>query len=294
MPAGATATDMVLRVVEILRQKASSASSSSSSATGMNDMSVADRATIANMAPEYGATMGFFPVDDVTLEYLRQTGRTSEQVELGRTLRKEQGLFRTDDGPELNYTKRLSLDLGTVEPSSGRPETSARSRRAEGHEAIVQRVTDRARSARPASGFRRKHSHRVATVKDNGHSSEISHGAVVIAAITSCTNTSNPSVMIGAGLLAKKAVERGLTVAPHVKTSLAPGSRVVTDYLDKAGLTEQPATSSVSTPSAMAARLASATADRFPSRSPRRSSRAIWSPRRCSAATGTSKAGSIR
>ncbi|MEM9826762.1 MAG: aconitate hydratase AcnA [Planctomycetota bacterium] len=237
LPPGSTATDMVLRVVEILREEGVVGKFVEFFGTGMRRMSVADRATIANMAPEYGATMGFFPVDDLTLEYLRQTGREESSVQLVERYCKEQGLFRTDDGPTLNYTKTLSLDLSTVEPSLAGPKRPqdriplARMKESF-NESLVAPVGK--------TGFGMDPTHRDAKgkVKSNGHSSKIGHGAVVIAAITSCTNTSNPSVMIGAGLLAKKAVERGLSVAPHVKTSLAPGSRVVTDYLERAGLTE--------------------------------------------------------
>ena len=237
LPPGATATDMVLRVVEILREEGVVGKFVEFFGDGMNDMSVADRATIANMAPEYGATMGFFPVDDVTLSYMRQTGRTSEQIQLVERYTKEQGLFRTDDGPKLNYTKTLSLDLATVEPSLAGPKRpqdriSLKDMKRSFNESLTAPI------GKTGFGLEKSALERTATVNDNGHSSEITHGAVVIAAITSCTNTSNPSVMVGAGLLAKKAVERGLRVAPHVKTSLAPGSRVVSDYLDKANLTE--------------------------------------------------------
>lgn len=237
LPAGATATDMVLRVVEILRGEGVVGKFVEFFGTGMNAMSVADRATIANMAPEYGATMGFFPVDDVTLHYLRQTGRTKENVELVERYCKEQGLFRLDDGPTLNYTKTLSLDLSTVEPSMAGPKRpqdriSLADMKSEFNKSLTAPV------GKSGFGLAPEALTRVAKVNDNGHSTEITHGAVVIAAITSCTNTSNPSVMIGAGLVAKRAAERGLTVPPHVKTSLAPGSRVVTDYLNKAGLTE--------------------------------------------------------
>ncbi|MFK8112910.1 MAG: aconitate hydratase AcnA [Rubripirellula sp.] len=237
LPAGATATDMVLRVVEILREEGVVGKFVEFFGAGMNKMSVADRATIANMAPEYGATMGFFPVDGVTLDYMRQTGRTSEHIELVERYTKEQGLFRTDDGPELNYTKVVSLDLGTVEPSLAGPK---RPQDRIALKDMKQSFNDSLTAPIGKTGFGLEKTalDRVATVKDNGHSSEITHGAVVIAAITSCTNTSNPSVMIGAGLLAKKAVARGLKVPSHVKTSLAPGSRVVTDYLDKAELAE--------------------------------------------------------
>ena len=237
LPSGATATDMVLRVVEILREEGVVGKFVEFYGEGMNKMSVADRATIANMAPEYGATMGFFPVDDVTLQYMRQTGRTEQQVTLVERYCKEQGLFRTDDGPALNYTKTLSLDLGSVEPSLAGPKRPQdRISLSNMKTSFVNSLT--APVGKTGFGLEKSALERTATVKDNGHSSQITHGAVVIAAITSCTNTSNPSVMVGAGLLAKKAVERGLKVASHVKTSLAPGSRVVTEYLNKAGLTD--------------------------------------------------------
>jgi aconitate hydratase len=237
LPEGATATDMVLRVVEVLRQEGVVGKFIEFFGAGMNRMSVADRATIANMAPEYGATMGFFPVDDVTLDYLRQTGRPTQQIELVERYTKEQGLFRTDDGPKLTYSKTLSLDLSTVVPSLAGPK---RPQDRIALKDMKQSFNDSLTAPIGITGFGLDRSalDRTAKVEDNGRSSEIGHGAVVIAAITSCTNTSNPSVMIGAGLLAKKAAERGLSVPSHVKTSLAPGSRVVSDYLDKAGLTE--------------------------------------------------------
>ncbi|MFG0255997.1 MAG: aconitate hydratase AcnA, partial [Rhodopirellula sp. JB053] len=237
IPPGATATDMVLRVVEILRQEGVVGKFVEFVGTGMNAMSVADRATIANMAPEYGATMGFFPVDDVTLQYLRQTGRTKENVELVERYCKEQGIFRRDDGPTLEYTKTLSLDLSTVEPSLAGPKRpqdriTLADMKGEFNKSLTAPV------GKSGFGLPPEALTRIGTVSNNGDSVEIAHGAVVIAAITSCTNTSNPSVMVGAGLLAKRAVERGLTVPSYVKTSLAPGSRVVTDYLNRAGLTE--------------------------------------------------------
>lgn len=237
LPSGATATDMVLRVVEILRAEGVVGKFVEFFGTGMNAMSVADRATIANMAPEYGATMGFFPVDDLTLHYMRQTGRSKENVELVERYCKEQGLFRLDDGPTLNYTKTVSLNLSTVEPSMAGPKRPQdRVPLASMKKAFNESLT----APVGASGFglAPEALSRTGHVSNNGASTDITHGAVVIAAITSCTNTSNPSVMVGAGLLAKKAAERGLTVPSHVKTSLAPGSRVVTDYLNKAGLSE--------------------------------------------------------
>ena len=237
LPAGATATDMVLQVVEMLRQEGVVGKFVEFFGPGMSKMSVADRATIANMAPEYGATMGFFPVDEVTLEFLRQTGRTEQEVALVENYTKAQGLFRTDDGPELQYTKTVSLDLGSVVPSLAGPKRPQdRIALAEMKQAFNESLT--APVGKTGFGLPDSALSNTGTVVNGDNSSEITHGAVVIAAITSCTNTSNPSVMIGAGLLAKKAVERGLTVANHVKTSLAPGSRVVSDYLDKAGLTE--------------------------------------------------------
>ena len=237
LPAGATATDMVLRVTEILRQEGVVGKFVEFFGAGMSKMGVADRATIANMAPEYGATIGFFPVDDLTLEYLRQTGRTAKHVELVERYTKEQGLFRRDGDPTLDYTKVLSLDLSTVEPSLAGPKrpqdrVSLAGMKDSFRHSLTESVAER------GFGLDSEALKRTAKVIDNGHTAEITHGSVVIAAITSCTNTSNPSVMIGAGILAKRAVERGLKVARHVKTSLAPGSRVVTDYLDQAGLSE--------------------------------------------------------
>ena len=235
LPAGATATDLVLTVTEVLRKEKVVGKFVEFFGSGISTMALADRATIANMAPEYGATMGFFPVDAETLNYLRRTGRTEAEVELVERYTKEQGLFRTDEAPIPLFTKTLSLDLSTVEPSLAGP------KRPQDRVALSNMQADFQRSlAAPVAerGFALDSAalQRSATVKNNGHSSTITHGAVVIAAITSCTNTSNPSVMVAAGLVAKKAVELGLKVPPHVKTSLAPGSRVVTDYLVKAGL----------------------------------------------------------
>ena len=237
LPAGATATDMVLRVVEMLRAEGVVGKFVEFFGPGVGGMSVADRATIANMAPEYGATMGFFPVDDGTLDYLRQTGREAANVQLVERYCKEQGLFRRDDDAELDYSNVLQLDLSTVEPSLAGPKRPQdriplKNMKQAFNESLVAPV------GKTGFGMDPAHRDSIASVKNNGHSSEIGHGAVVIAAITSCTNTSNPSVMVGAGLLARNAVEKGLRVAPHVKTSLAPGSRVVSDYLDRAGLTE--------------------------------------------------------
>src|SRR6202166_1691471 len=221
---GATATDLVLTVTEILRKKGVVGKFVEFYGTGLSTLSVPDRATIANMAPEYGATMGFFPVDAETLAYLHFTGRAPEQIALVEAYCKEQSLFRTDSTPDPIFSDKLELDLGTVEPTVAGPK----------------RPQDRVALRNAKSSFTKvvegapqKH----IQVRNNGDSFDLSSGAVVIAAITSCTNTSNPSLMLGAGLLAKKAVERGLHVKPWVKTSLAPGSKVVTDYLAAAGLT---------------------------------------------------------
>ena len=221
---GATATDLVLTVTEMLRKKGVVGKFVEFFGTGLSRLSLPDRATIANMAPEYGATMGFFPVDAETLAYLRFTGRSAERIALVEAYTKEQGIFRTDQTPDPIYSDTLELDLATVEPTLAgpkRPQDRVPLRQA------------KASFAKAMEGTPQKH----VAVKKNGDQFELSNGSVVIAAITSCTNTSNPSVMLGAGLLAKKAVERGLRSKPWVKTSLAPGSKVVTDYLNAAGLT---------------------------------------------------------
>ena len=235
LPEGVTATDLVLTVTEMLRKKGVVEKFVEFYGEGLSQMSLADRATVANMAPEYGATMGFFPVDDETLRYLRQTGRSEEEADRVERYTKEQGLFRTDATPAPEFTDTLELDMGTVEPSLAGPK----------------RPHDRVTLSNMKEAFRRTLSAPVAergfglepqALEDQaglsieGIKSELRHGAVVIAAITSCTNTSNPAVMLAAGLVAKKARRRGLKVAPHVKTSLAPGSKVVTEYLQAAGL----------------------------------------------------------
>ena len=231
LPEGTTATDLTLTVVQMLREKGVVDKFVEFYGTGLTSIGLADRATIANMAPEYGATMGFFPVDDETLRYLSRTGRTPEEVDVVERYTKEQGLFRTDDTPQPRFTDTLALDLSTVEPSLAGP------KRPQDRIALGQ-MKDAFEGALRApvgnSGFGLDDQEVQKTAGMNG---VLGHGAVVIAAITSCTNTSNPSVMVAAGLLAKKAVERGLKVHAHVKTSLAPGSRVVSDYLDQAGLT---------------------------------------------------------
>ena len=220
---GATATDLVLTVTEMLRKKGVVGKFVEFYGSGLSTLSVPDRATIANMAPEYGATMGFFPVDKETLAYLEFTGRAHEHIALVEAYCKEQHLFRTDATPDPAFSDSLELDLGSVEPTVAGP------KRPQDRVALK---NAKASFAKVVEGASAKQVH----VKNNGDAFELSSGAVVIAAITSCTNTSNPSLMLGAGLVAKKAVERGLHVKPWVKTSLAPGSKVVTDYLQASGL----------------------------------------------------------
>jgi aconitate hydratase len=236
LPQGATATDLVLVVTQMLRKKGVVDKFVEFYGSGLSSMTLPDRATLANMAPEYGATMGFFPVDTETLSFLRRTGRDESLVNWVEAYHKEQGLFRTDSTPDPIFNDTVELDLSTIEPSMAgpqRPQDRVALREMKSHfKKVLSAPLGPQGFALPEEKLNAK-----AMVKDNGHSTEITHGAVTIAAITSCTNTSNPSVMVGAGLLAKKAVERGLTSKSYVKTSLAPGSKVVTEYLDKAGLT---------------------------------------------------------
>ena len=220
---GATATDLVLTVTEMLRKKGVVAKFVEFYGSGLSSLSVPDRATIANMAPEYGATMGFFPVDNETLAYLHFTGRSQEQVALVEAYCKEQMLFRSDATPDPAFSDQLELDLGNVEPTVAGPKRPQDRVALKNAKASFTKVVEGATS-------------KEVSVKNNGDAFPLSSGAVVIAAITSCTNTSNPSLMLGAGLVAKKAVERGLRVKPWVKTSLAPGSKVVTEYLQASGL----------------------------------------------------------
>jgi aconitate hydratase len=270
---GATATDLVLTITEILRKHGVVGKFVEYFGPGLRDLPLADRATIANMSPEYGATCGIFPIDKETLRYLKLTGRSQEQIALVEAYSREQGMFHDEKTPEAEYSELLTLDLATVEPSLAgpkrpqdrvvlsqagesfqkalpsliKPKSAAKTSPTTGGAPLL---ADVARSGKADSGTAKAwegeggspaaigvedpnvHEHVSASVKDS-----LKHGSVVIAAITSCTNTSNPSVLIGAGLLAKKAVEKGLTVPPWVKTSLAPGSKTVTDYLAKAGLT---------------------------------------------------------
>src|SRR5437867_5883445 len=226
---GATATDLVLTVTQMLRAKGVVGKFVEFYGPGLPSLSLADRATIANMAPEYGATIGFFPVDSETLHYLRLSGRDADQVQLVEAYAKAQGMFRTEASADPVFSDKLELDLSTVEPSLAGP-------RRPQDRVPLQKSKQMFLEALPAMLAKQTQAVSSVTVSDNGHKYDLAHGSVVIAAITSCTNTSNPSVMVAAGILAKKAVERGLEVKPWVKTSLAPGSRVVTDYLKETGL----------------------------------------------------------
>lgn len=231
---GVTATDLVLTVTQMLRKKGVVDKFVEFYGPGLSTISLPDRATIGNMAPEFGATVGFFPTDAETLRYLRATGR-GNSADLLERYTKEQNIFRTDDTPDPIFTDTLELDLGAVEPSLAGPKrpqdrVPLKDLKTTFRKSLTMPVKER------GFGLSEDQTQVTANVRDNGHSSTIGHGAVVIAAITSCTNTSNPSVMIGAGLVAKKAVQAGLTVKPYVKTSLAPGSKVVSEYLEKAGL----------------------------------------------------------
>jgi aconitate hydratase len=253
---GATATDLVLTITEMLRKHGVVGKFVEYFGPGLRDLPLADRATIANMSPEYGATCGIFPVDKESLKYLKLSGRTAEQIALVEAYCREQGLFHDEKTPDAEYSELLTLDLATVEPSIAGPKRPQdrvvlSQAGASFQKALpsLMKPKSAAKTAAPAANSARweqeggsptaigledpnVHEHVPANVKNS-----LKHGSVVIAAITSCTNTSNPSVMIGAGLLAKKAVEKGLSVPPWVKTSLAPGSKVVRDYLENAGLT---------------------------------------------------------
>src|SRR5690348_17248198 len=224
---GATATDLVLTITEMLRKHGVVGKFVEYFGPGLRDLPLADRATIGNMSPEYGATCGIFPVDKETLAYLRLTGRSEEQIALVEAYCREQGLYHEEDTPEAQYSELLALDLATVEPSLAGPKRPqdrvVLSQAKESFEKALPNLIKAPKAGAPAT-----------PANGNG---QLHHGSVVIAAITTCTTTSNPSVMLAAGLLAKKAVERGLEVPQWVKTSLAPGSKVVRDYLERAGLT---------------------------------------------------------
>ena len=232
---GATATDLVLHIVQMLRAHGVVGRFVEYFGPGLSNLTLPDRATLANMSPEYGATIGFFPVDDETLAYLSGSGRSAEVVERVERISKEQRLFRTDETPDPEFTEILHMDLGTVEPSLAGPKRP-QDRIAMGD---LPQAFSRDLPALAPSGFLvNGDGPRTVQVDLDGETCELGDGSIVIAAITSCTNTSNPSVMVGAGLLAKKAVELGLQVKPWVKSSMAPGSKVVTDYLEASGLME--------------------------------------------------------
>ncbi len=232
---GVTATDLVLTVTQKLREKGVVDKFVEFYGSGLSQISLPDRATVANMSPEYGATMGFFPVDEETLDYLRRTGRSEEEVQRVERYTKEQGLFRTDETPDPEFTDRVELDISTVESSLAGPKRPQdRISLAKMKDAFQKTLT--ASPKERGFGLSSEDLSRTSPISFNGTQDTLAHGSVVIAAITSCTNTSNPSVMVGAGLLAKKAVEHGLRVPRYVKTSLAPGSKVVTEYLKTAGL----------------------------------------------------------
>lgn len=235
---GATATDLALTVTQMLRKKGVVGKFVEFYGPGLANISLADRATVANMAPEYGATIGYFPVDQETLAYLRSTGRSEEQIALVEAYYKAQGMFRTSDTPDPLFSDLIELDLASVVPSLAGPKRPQDrielTEMKDSFNSIIRTPVDKG-----GYGLSDEKIEQKVTVKHpNGAASELTTGAVVIAAITSCTNTSNPSVMIGAGLLAKKAVERGLKKPGYVKSSLTPGSLVVTGYLEKAGLIE--------------------------------------------------------
>ncbi len=228
LPEGATATDLVLTVTQMLRKKGVVEKFVEFYGPGLSSLSLADRATIGNMAPEYGATVGYFPPDEETLRYLELTGRDPHLIKVVEAYTKEQGMFRTDDSADPVFTDTLELHLADVEPSLAGPRRP--------QDRVPLRESKKNFKESLPSLMKGGRIDRAVPVKLNGDSATLGHGSVVITAITSCTNTSNPSVLVGAGLLAKKAVERGLKTKPWVKTSLAPGSKVVTDYLEDSGL----------------------------------------------------------
>jgi aconitate hydratase len=254
LPAGATATDLVLTVTEMLRKKKVVGKFVEFFGVGLSTLSLADRATIANMAPEYGATMGFFPVDAETLKYLRLSGREEARVQLVEAYCREQGIFRTDETPDPAFSDTIELDLSSVTPSLAGPKRpqdrvplseskemfrtalSAERQRLAAPVTVPAADTALAKTRMDAEGGAQEHGDHGVPLTLNGVDCHLRDGAVVIAAITSCTNTSNPSVMLAAGLLARKAVKLGLRSKPWVKTSLAPGSKVVTEYFNRAGV----------------------------------------------------------
>lgn len=302
---GTTATDLVLTITEMLRKHGVVGKFVEFYGEGVAATSLANRATIGNMSPEFGSTAAIFPIDDETLSYMRLTGRSEQQVALVEAYAKEQGLW-LDPKAEPDFSEKLELDLATVVPSIAGPKrpqdrivlADAKSQFAQDVRNYVKDggdVDEAAKESFPASDAPAISngvlSNPVEVTAPDGTTYTLDHGAVTVAAITSCTNTSNPYVMVAAALVAKKAVEKGLTRKPWVKTTLAPGSKVVTDYFEKAGLTPT-STRSASTSSATAAPPASATPARCRTRSPRPSTSTTWPSPRCCPATATSRAGS--
>lgn len=283
---GTTATDLVLTITEMLRKHGVVGKFVEFYGEGVAATSLANRATIGNMSPEFGSTAAIFPIDDETLKYLRLTGRSNQQVALVEAYAKEQGLW-LDPAAEPDFSEKLELDLATVVPSIAGPKRPqdriVLANAAEQFKSDVRNYVadddEAGKESFPASDSPAASngvpSNPVTVTAPDGSTYEIDHGAVTVAAITSCTNTSNPYVMVAAALVAKKAVEKGLTRKPWVKTTLAPGSKVVTDYFDKAGLTPT-STRSASTSSATAAPPASATPARCRRRSPRPSTTMTW------------------
>ncbi|HJM68033.1 MAG TPA: aconitate hydratase AcnA, partial [Candidatus Thalassarchaeaceae archaeon] len=234
---GVTATDMTLKIVQMLRAQGVVGKFVEFHGHGLSSLTLPDRATIANMAPEYGATCGFFPVDDTTLEYMRLSGRSEEHVENVKRYLSAQGMFYTTDSTTPEFTSNLTLDLGDVEPAMAGPKRpqdriDLSAMKAHWRESLTAPIGHSGHGANPSESERQ-----IEVTGSDGNTYNLKHGDIVISAITSCTNTSNPSVMLGAGILARNAVEKGLKVAPWNKPSLAPGSRVVTEYYDEAGLT---------------------------------------------------------
>ncbi|HMJ10493.1 MAG TPA: aconitate hydratase AcnA, partial [Polyangiaceae bacterium] len=260
LPEGATATDLVLTITKILRDKGVVGKFVEFFGKGLSSLPLADRATIGNMSPEFGATCAIFPIDEETLNYMRLTGRSAERVALTEAYAKAQGLFRTDKTPDPVYSDTLELDLASIEPTIAGPrrpqdKVLLKDVKAAWHKVLPEMLAVSKKKQPPPQQVGRWKSeggnptengqslggdgrHPTVTTQLDGEQFDIGHGSVVIAAITSCTNTSNPYVMLGAGLLAQNAVSRGLSVKPWVKTSLAPGSKVVTQYLDRAGVTQ--------------------------------------------------------
>lgn len=230
LPPGVTATDLVLRITELCREFGVVGKFIEFFGSGLATMSIPDRATISNMAPEQGSTVSYFPIDDQTLQYMRLSGRSPEQIELTERYAREQGLFRSDSTPDPDFTHILEVDLGSIEAAIAGPKRP-QDRIPLHRVGPTYQQTLTAPTGNHGMGLDKDDLQRSGSVELHDHVEEITHGAVVIAAITSCTNTSNPSVMLAAGLVAKKAVEKGLTVKNYVKTSLAPGSTVVTEYL---------------------------------------------------------------